>query len=117
MKWLLDAQLPRRLAELFVRHGHEATHTLELPGANASSDEQLLDVAEIEDRVIVTKDADFVNSFWLTERPRRLLLVSTGNIGNRELTELVDRHRDEIVEGFAGHSFLELDRDGLIIHA
>lgn len=117
MKWLLDAQLPRRLAESFVQRGHDATHTLDLPGGNASSDEQLLDVAANEDRVIVTKDADFVNSFWLTESPRQLLLVSTGNIGNRELKELVDRHLDEIIEGFAGHSFLELDRDGLIVHA
>jgi len=117
MKWLLDAQLPRRLAELFGQRGHDATHTLDLPTGNASSDEQLLNVAAVEDRVIVTKDADFVNSFWLTEKPRQLLLVSTGNIGNRELNDLLDRHLDEIVEGFAGHSFLELDRDGLIVHA
>ena len=117
MKWLLDAQLPRRLAALLIQRGHDATHTLDLPDGNASSDGQLLDVAEAQDRIIVTKDADFVNSFWLAEQPRSLLLVSTGNIGNRELEQLMDRHLDEIVEGFAGHSFLELDRAGIIIHA
>lgn len=31
--------------------------------------------------------------------------------------QLPRRHLDEIVEGFAGHSFLELDRGGLIVHA
>lgn len=117
MKWLLDAHLPRCLASILSRHGHDAIHTLDLPDGNASSDEQVLVAAEHENRVVVTKDADFVNSFWLTGGPRQLLLVSTGNIGNRELEELLDQHLSEIVEGFAGHSFLELDRLGLIVHA
>ena len=62
MKFLVDAQLPRRLAALFIQREHEATHMLDLPAGNSSSDEHLLDVAAIEDRVIVTKEADFVNS-------------------------------------------------------
>lgn len=117
MKWLLDANLPHRLAIMLSQRGHDAIHTIDLPVGNDSSDKQLLDAAECEGRVVVTKDSDFVNSFWLIDRPRQLLLVSTGNIGNRELEELFQMHFDEIVEGFAGHSFLELDRLGLIVHA
>ena len=117
MKWLLDAHLPRRLASILSQHGYDAVHTLGLPDGNASSDDQVLVAAERENRVVVTKNADFVNSFWLTERPTQLLLVSTGNIKNRELEELVEQHLSEIVEGFAGHSFLELNRLGLIVHA
>ena len=36
----------------------------------------------------ITTDADFVNSFLISERPYKLLLVSTGHISNRELGEI-----------------------------
>jgi predicted nuclease of predicted toxin-antitoxin system len=45
--------------------------------------------------VVVTKDSDFVNSFLLSRRPRKLLLVSTGNIGNAELEALFWRTSNE----------------------
>ncbi len=70
MKWLLDAHLSRRFTSILSQHGHDAIHTLDLPDGNASSNEQVLVAAEHENRVVVTKDADFVNSFWLTESPR-----------------------------------------------
>ena len=37
MKFLVDAQLPSRLAQRLVAAGHDAIHTLELPEGNRSS--------------------------------------------------------------------------------
>jgi predicted nuclease of predicted toxin-antitoxin system len=34
MKFLVDAQLPRRLARLLTATGHDAIHTLDLPRGN-----------------------------------------------------------------------------------
>jgi predicted nuclease of predicted toxin-antitoxin system len=34
MKFLADAQLPRRLARWLSAQGHDAVHTLELPAGN-----------------------------------------------------------------------------------
>jgi len=34
MKFLIDAHLPKRLAQLLQRLGHDAIHTLDLPGKN-----------------------------------------------------------------------------------
>jgi predicted nuclease of predicted toxin-antitoxin system len=39
MKFLIDAQLPRRLANQFQQAGLEATHTLELPDGNRTTDQ------------------------------------------------------------------------------
>jgi predicted nuclease of predicted toxin-antitoxin system len=36
MKFLLDAQLPRRLARFLKETGRDVTHTLELPLRNAT---------------------------------------------------------------------------------
>ncbi len=48
MKFLIDAQLPRRLADWLRGAGYEAVHTLELPAGNRTQDYDInaLSVAE-----------------------------------------------------------------------
>lgn len=117
MKFLLDAQLPRRLAPRLSAAGYETRHTRDLPTGNRSPDSLLLFVAEREQRAIVTKDADFVTSFILTGKPRKLLLISAGNLSNVELETLVFANLHTIVEAFEAASFVELTNTSLIIHA
>ena len=81
----MDAQLPRRVAAWLAAAGYDAVHTLNMPNANRTTDEQIIDAADQEQRVVVTKDADFVDSHLLHARPAKLLLISTGNISNQEL--------------------------------
>ncbi len=78
MKFLVDAQLPRRLAIWLVKAGHDARHTLDLPLGNRTTDGDLAALAAREQRVVITKDADFVQSYLVAREPDRLLLVTTG---------------------------------------
>ena len=78
MKFLLDAQLPPRLAQELRVHGHDTLHTIHLPLRNRTPDGDIADLATMEGRVLVTKDSDFVTSFLLHRRPHKLLLISTG---------------------------------------
>ena len=64
MKFLIDAQLPRRLATQFQRAGLEATHTLELPDGNRTTDQALTSLSIANQAVLVTKDSDFVESSY-----------------------------------------------------
>ena len=89
MKFLIDAQLPRRLAHQLRAAGFETIHTLDLPQGNRTSDQALITFSLTEHCVVVTKDSDFVESFLLRHEPWKLLLVSTGNIGNNELFKIV----------------------------
>lgn len=82
MKFLVDAQLPTRLARFLSSSGHDALHTLELPDGNRTTDARIAEIADGSDRVVVTKDRDFRDSHLLTRSPRRLLVVATGNITN-----------------------------------
>ena len=43
-------QLPRRRADLLRQAGHDAVHTLDLPNANRTTDEPILDIAAREQR-------------------------------------------------------------------
>ena len=65
MKFLIDAQLPRRLAHQLGVAGFETTHTLDLPQGNRTTDQSLINLSLKEQYVIVTKDSDFVEPFLL----------------------------------------------------
>jgi|ERR1051326_1962542 predicted nuclease of predicted toxin-antitoxin system len=116
MKFLVDAQLPRRLARRLRDAGHEAIHTLDLPSGNRTTDAAINELSARETFVVVTKDSDFVNSFLLRREPHKLLLVSTGNISNAELEALFLSNLEKIAEGFGSFDFIELDRQALIFH-
>ncbi len=54
MKFLIDAQLPRRLAGRLREVGFDAIHTLDLPLANRTPDAIINEVSVNEQRVVVT---------------------------------------------------------------
>ena len=116
MKFLVDAQLPRRLVGRLREAGHEALHTLDLPLGNRTTDAAVNELSTREHYAVVTKDSDFVNSFLLSRRPYKLLLISTGNINNAELEALLVSNLERIAEGFDTLDFIELDRKALIFH-
>jgi predicted nuclease of predicted toxin-antitoxin system len=93
----------------------DALHTIDLPDKNRATDEQIIHFADGEQRVVVSKDAGFVSSHILSGRPAKLLLISTGNIRNKELEELFVPLIPSLVAEFQVHDFLELGRAGIII--
>ncbi|MBD2769652.1 DUF5615 family PIN-like protein [Hymenobacter sp. BT664] len=117
MRFLVDAQLPKRLADFLAFHtGCGCLHTLDLPAANRTQDGSISQLSMAEQRIVITKDADFVNSFLLHGQPYKLLLVSTGNIGTNDLLELFRDFLPQILKLFAHHSYLELSRTLLVAH-
>jgi predicted nuclease of predicted toxin-antitoxin system len=117
MKFLVDAQLPRRLAVLLQQAGFDAVHTLDLLLGNRTSDNAINELSINEQRVVITKDADFVESFVLRQVPWKLLLISTGNIRNAELLALFQANIDRIAEGFDAIDFIEINRTNVIFHS
>lgn len=116
MKFLVDAQLPRRLCAWLRAAGHDALHTLELPDGNRTTDAAILELVQREGRIVVTKDDDFVQSHLLTGQPAMLLLVATGNIGNDALETLMRANMAAIERGLTGGRFVEIGRDMLTVH-
>jgi predicted nuclease of predicted toxin-antitoxin system len=72
-------------------------------------------VADREQRVVITKGADFVDTHVLRGRPAKLLLISTGNISNRNLEAVMAPLIPDIVREFGSQSFLELGCSGLTV--
>lgn len=117
MNFLVDAQLPRRLAHRLRDAGHDALHTLDLPDGNRTTDAEINELSVHDRRAVITKDADFVDSFLLFHRPYKLLLVSTGNIANTDLETLLVSQMPVIATAFVTNDYLELTRTALVFHS
>jgi predicted nuclease of predicted toxin-antitoxin system len=116
VNFLVDAQLPRRLAYRLRDAGHDVLHTLDLPASNRTTDAETNQLSTRDLRVVITKDTDFVDSFLLFHRPHKLLLVSTGNVTNVDLEDLFVPQIPAIAAAFESYDYLELTRTALIFH-
>jgi predicted nuclease of predicted toxin-antitoxin system len=117
MNFLIDAQLPRRLARFLRDRGHDVLHTRDLTRGNRTGDSEINTISLQDQRIVVTKDADFVNSFTLHGIPYKLLLVSTGNIANDDLLDIFTRNIVAIETAFSTASSIEINRTAFIIHS
>ncbi len=116
MRLLIDAQLPTRLASALAARGHDVVHTSQLQLGNRTPDIEVARVADDEERVVVTKDRDFVDSHILSARPHSMLLISTGNISNGELLNLFVKNLDQIELACETSGLIELSRAAIVVH-
>ena len=116
MKFLVDAQLPIRLARFLQASGYDTLHTRDLPQQNATSDSQINNISIQQERIVITKDSDFVDSFMTIQKPLKLLLVTTGNIKNSELEQIFTNNLSMLVNLFQSHDYIEISRDNIIVH-
>lgn len=117
MKFLVDAQLPKALSEIIKSKGIDSIHTLELPDKNKTQDGYITRLATDEHFVVITKDADFLESYLLKKEPPKLLIVKTGNIKNSELLNLFEKHIELITSLFSDHSLVEMSKTEIVVHA
>jgi predicted nuclease of predicted toxin-antitoxin system len=87
-----------------------------LPNKSKTTDGEIRILAKTENRIVITKDNNFFDSYILFKSPRQLLLISTGNIINKELFNLFEKNLDMIVAYFETYNFLELANNELFAH-
>jgi len=115
--FIVDAQLPKRLARELAALGIDALHTLELPAANRTADGEVRRMAVTEDRIVVSKDGDFFDWYLLHGAPPKLFFISTGNITDDELLGMLRRNWPTIAQMLAQGEFVEMNRTAVILHA
>lgn len=116
MKFIVDAQLPKSLSDLLVEKGFDCKHTLALPNKNMSTDHQIAMIAKAENRVVIHKDADFLESFLVRSIPEKLILVKTGNIHNRELLFIFSENLPVILEMISRSDLIEITKTEIAEH-
>ena len=114
MKFIVDAQLPKLLADVLIQKGFNAIHTLDLPEQNNSPDNFIAKFADEQERVVISKDVDFLYAHILKGSPQKLIFVTTGNTKNRTLLNIFRRSIEQVVTMLMMHDCVELSEDNVL---
>jgi len=87
-----------------------------LPLKDRTPDSEIQKIRLKEGFILITKDRDFLDSHLLRKIPSKLLLISTGNISNRILLDILKQNWQTIQGLFEENNLLELDNAELIAH-
>ena len=118
MKFIIDAHLPIIFRDWLIDKGYDAIHTVDLPKKNLTEDIEIIRIAMKESRVIVTKDSDFLKYNIVNGIPEYILMITTGNIINKELFRLLEPNFESIIKQFKkGNKILELSNTLLLVHS
>jgi predicted nuclease of predicted toxin-antitoxin system len=114
MKFIVDAHLPKSLANLLREKGFDVVHTSELPNGNDTTDAEINNLSLEENKIVISKDADFYDSFTAKKEPFKLLHVKTGNIKNNQLIELFERNLELIIRQLNESSVVQISQNYII---
>lgn len=116
MKFIVDAQLPHALSDLLNQKGFSSKHTLDLPERNRTKDGQIASLANEEERVVISKDIDFLESYIIKKEPKKLILVKTGNISNGVLLSIFDKNLKTIIHMISRSDLIEIGKTEIAEH-
>ncbi|GHV30024.1 hypothetical protein FACS1894177_01910 [Bacteroidia bacterium] len=115
LRFIVDTQLPPSLAEFFKRRGFDAIHVVDYPQGALTPDKEIIAIATEENRIIITKDSDFRDYYFLKGYPPAVLLLQLGNLKNSELFALLNNHLIQIIALFEDKTtFLMVQKNKII---
>ena len=113
MKFLIDAHLPPSLKKTFLSKGFDTIHTLDLPLQNDTADSEINRIVTEQERILITKDDDFYDTFIIKHIPAKLVLVKTGNTGKNDLKALFEVNFERIINLLEENDLLILTKQTL----
>ena len=116
MKCLVDANLPFKLVFVLRNKKLDVIHTDNLPHKEFTTDHEIRKVSIAENRIVITKDADFLDSHLINGIPSKLIFIATGNIPNRVLLSLIEKYFDTIIQLFDHYDLIELNNNEIVGH-
>lgn len=116
MRFIVDAHLPLALKTWLKSRGHDVVHTRDLPRKNLSDDIEVIEIAVREERIVISKDSDFFDYFVLKGIPPKLLMLTTGNIVNKDLLKLFQLNFDQLEILLQQFSVVEMSNTEILVH-
>ena len=112
MKFICDVHISFKLVRRLNSLGFPTLHVNDLPGKWYTTDREISAYSDLHDLILITKDYDFKNSFFLQKTPRKLIKINLGNVSNSDLLKIVCDNLEAIQKLNLAHRFLvEIERD------
>ena len=116
MKFICDVHIPIRLSKFLATQGAESVHVNQILTGSSTPDSAINQYADTLDYIVITKDTDFRNTYFLHTTPRKLIRVCLGNITNEKLIQLFENHLPLIRQLDAEGSFyMEINPDTVLL--
>lgn len=96
MKFVCDVHISFKVVTFLQQAGHQAVHVNSILSGSHSTDQSIMEYADHNDMIVITKDTDFKNTFHLLSKPKKLIKVSLGNISTELLIELLEINLNDI---------------------
>jgi predicted nuclease of predicted toxin-antitoxin system len=110
LKFLVDMQLPPALAVWLQQKGNDVKHAFDA-GLGRASDEEILEAAIKEDRIVITADLDFPRLLALIGvKGPGLILFRGGDFSEQQVKELMTRVLNSIPADEFATSLVVVDK-------
>lgn len=114
MKFLCDVHISYKLSAHLISLGFESHHVNEILNKSETKDAEICKYADRNDLIVITKDADFRDFFFIKSTPKKLIKVNLGNVSNNRLIEIFTPLTDTIRELNRKPNFLlEIDSENV----
>lgn len=110
MQFLIDAQLPASLKDVFEFNNISCIHTIDLPNQNLTTDTEIRLYCKQNNTILITKDEDFYHTHLLTQNPEYLILVKVGNCSNSLLKDILSTKLQVIIDTIYLQKFIIISR-------
>jgi predicted nuclease of predicted toxin-antitoxin system len=112
MKFICDAHISYKLKNFLDSQGHFVIHVNEVLDGSKTNDIELCVFADANDLIIITKDFDFVDFYYVRKSPRKLVKINLGNLSTNELIQKFSEALPFIEKANTNNNFLlEIDRN------
>ncbi|MCK5211003.1 MAG: DUF5615 family PIN-like protein [Cyclobacteriaceae bacterium] len=112
MKFLCDVHISYKIVKFLNSLSFQTIHVNEILDKWHTTDLEICSYADEHNMIVITKDYDFRDSFYLNNTPKKLIKINLGNISNSQLVHLLSENLRAIQKLDKHPSFLvEIDTE------
>jgi predicted nuclease of predicted toxin-antitoxin system len=112
MQFICDVHISFKVVKFLVSKGYSAIHVNDLPDKWYTKDDDISKYADANNLILITKDADFRNSYFIKKTPKKLIKVNLGNISNTTLVDILSEILDIIEKvNLLPHFLIEIEKN------
>ena len=116
MKFICDIHISYRVRNFLQKQGYAALHINDVLDKWITKDINICQYADENNLIIITKDFDFIDFYYIRKSPRKLLKITLGNIATDRLIQLIAEALPLIQKvSDRSHFLIEIDKDRFYI--
>ena len=110
MQFLCDVHIPIKLVRFLNDRNYHCVHVNSILDKWHTKDNKIAKYVDDKDYILITKDADFRDSHYVKNTPKKLVKINLGNISNMDLIKIVSKNLPKINDLNSNDSFIiEID--------